>query len=86
VNALQSNVSSHLVQRWLGYASLWAKAIYGDVIGPEERAFAARMWAIKNQIRGRVTRVIPALKMRRKSRNSGLPAEPKSYRRRTGEK
>jgi integrase len=34
----------HLVQRWLGHASLRTTSIYGDVIGPEERAFAARMW------------------------------------------
>jgi integrase/recombinase XerD len=34
----------HLVQRWLGHASLRTTAIYADVVGPEERAFAARMW------------------------------------------
>lgn len=45
VNAFQSNVPPHLVQRWLGHASLRTTAIYGDVIGPEERAFAARMWS-----------------------------------------
>jgi integrase len=44
VNAFQSLVPPHLVQRWLGHASLRTTAIYGDVIGPEERAFAARMW------------------------------------------
>lgn len=44
VNAFQANVPSHLVQRWLGHASLRTTAIYGDVIGPDERAFAARMW------------------------------------------
>jgi integrase/recombinase XerD len=44
VNAFQSNVPPHLVQRWLGHASLRTTAIYGDVIGPDERAFAARMW------------------------------------------
>jgi integrase len=45
VRAFQSNVPPHLVQRWLGHASLETTAIYGDVIGPDERAFAARMWA-----------------------------------------
>ena len=40
VNAFQSNVPPHLVQRWLGHASLRTTAIYGDVIGPEERAIA----------------------------------------------
>jgi integrase/recombinase XerD len=44
VNAFQSNVPPHLVQRSLGHASLRTTAIYGNVIGAEERAFAARMW------------------------------------------
>lgn len=44
VNAFQSNVPPHLVQRWMGHASLRTTAIYCDVIGPDERAFAARMW------------------------------------------
>jgi integrase/recombinase XerD len=47
VNAFQSNVPPHLVQRWLGHASLRTTAIYGDVIGPDERAFAERMWGGK---------------------------------------
>jgi site-specific recombinase XerD len=46
VNAFQSNVPPHLVQRWLGHASLRTTAIYGEVIGPDERAFAERMWAM----------------------------------------
>ncbi len=44
VNAFQSNVPPHLVQRWLGHASLRTTAIYGDVIGAKERRIAARMW------------------------------------------
>jgi integrase/recombinase XerD len=44
VDAFQSGVPPHLVQRWLGHASLETTAIYADVIGPEERAFGARMW------------------------------------------
>jgi integrase/recombinase XerD len=44
VKAFQSNVPPHLVQRWLGHASLRTTAIYGDVVGTEERAFAERMW------------------------------------------
>lgn len=44
VRAFQSNVPPHLVQRWLGHASLRTTAIYGDVMGPEERQFAKRMW------------------------------------------
>jgi integrase len=34
--AFQS-VPPHLVQRWLGHASLRRTAIYGDVVGKEER-------------------------------------------------
>ncbi len=34
----------HMVQRWLGHASPRTTAIYGDVCGPDERMFAARMW------------------------------------------
>jgi hypothetical protein len=30
---------------WLGHASLRTTAIYGDVVGPDERAFAERMWS-----------------------------------------
>jgi integrase len=44
VNAFRSLVPPHLVQRWLGHASLRTTSIYGDVVGPEEYAFAARMW------------------------------------------
>ncbi len=44
VSAFQSNVPPHLVQRWLGHASARTTFIYGDVIGAEERAFAARLW------------------------------------------
>jgi integrase len=34
----------HLVQRWMGHASLRTTAIYGEVSGAEERAFASQMW------------------------------------------
>jgi integrase/recombinase XerD len=44
VSAFQAKVPPHLVQRWLGHASLRTTAIYGDVVGPEERIFAERMW------------------------------------------
>jgi integrase len=37
-------VPPHIVQRWLGHASLRTTAIYGDVSGPEERLYAARLW------------------------------------------
>jgi integrase/recombinase XerD len=44
VRAFQSNVPPHLVQRWLGHASLRTTGIYGDVVGPDERKIAERMW------------------------------------------
>lgn len=44
VAAFQAQVPPHLVQRWLGHASLRTTAIYADVSGYEERAFASRMW------------------------------------------
>lgn len=47
VQAFQSLVPPHLVQRWLGHASLKTTAIYGEVSGAEERAFAARMWKMR---------------------------------------
>jgi integrase/recombinase XerD len=45
VNAFQSNVPPRLVQRWMGPASLRTTSIYADVMGPDERAFAERMWS-----------------------------------------
>ncbi|MFU1717859.1 tyrosine-type recombinase/integrase, partial [Bacillus amyloliquefaciens] len=44
VNAFQAKVPPHLVQRWLGHASLRTTSIYGDVLGEVERELAARMW------------------------------------------
>ena len=44
VHAVQCGVPLHLVQRWLGHARLSTTAIYADVVGPEERALAQRMW------------------------------------------
>lgn len=37
-------VPPHLVQRWLGHASLKTTAIYGNVSGPEEMMMAKRLW------------------------------------------
>jgi integrase/recombinase XerD len=37
-------VPPHIVQRWLGHASLRTTGIYGDVSGREEQLLAARMW------------------------------------------
>jgi integrase/recombinase XerD len=46
VNAALSNVPVHLLQRWFGHASLRTTGIYYEVIGPEERAIAERMWRL----------------------------------------
>ncbi|WP_417308031.1 tyrosine-type recombinase/integrase [Devosia sp.] len=44
VHAIRSGVPLNLVQRWLGHASLSTTAIYANVLGPEEREIAGRMW------------------------------------------
>ncbi len=44
VATLQSAVPLHLIQRWMGHARLSTTAIYMDVCGPEEIAFARRFW------------------------------------------
>jgi len=44
VAAVSSGVPLNLVQRWLGHAQISTTAIYADVMGPEERTLAARMW------------------------------------------
>jgi integrase/recombinase XerD len=49
VNAFESLVPPHLVQKWLGHASLRTTAIYAEVMGPEERAFAKRMWSYRKR-------------------------------------
>ena len=50
VAAFQCFVPPHLVQRWLGHASLETTAIYGDVTGREEREFASRIWRRQRSI------------------------------------
>jgi len=37
-------IPPHIVQRWLGHASLRTTGIYGDVSGREEHLFAERIW------------------------------------------
>jgi integrase/recombinase XerD len=51
IAAFRSAVPPHLVQRWLGHASLETTAIYGDVAGPEERELASRFWPMLRPIR-----------------------------------
>jgi integrase len=44
VGTLHAGVPVTLVQRWLGHARLSTTAIYAEVSGPEEDAFAQRYW------------------------------------------
>jgi len=44
LHAIRSGVPLHLVQRWLGHASMATTAIYLQAVGAEEREIAARMW------------------------------------------
>ncbi|MEA3015186.1 MAG: integrase/recombinase XerD [Sphingomonadales bacterium] len=44
VRAIAAGVPQSLVAKWLGHASMATTAIYLDAVGPEERAFARRMW------------------------------------------
>ena len=44
VGTLQAGVPLHLTQRWMGHARPSTTAIYADVSGPEELAFAALFW------------------------------------------
>lgn len=40
----ENNIPMATTQKWLGHASLETTAIYQQVIGTEERAFAQRLW------------------------------------------
>lgn len=51
VHAIQSGVPVTLLQRWLGHASLKTTAIYLSIVGPEEHAFAQRMWSYEQPLR-----------------------------------
>lgn len=75
VAAFQALVPPHLVQRWLGHASLRTTSIYGDVVGADEREFAERMW--RHSLVGRLTVLNLAPWCRRmviRSRNASLLA------------
>lgn len=44
VHAIISGVPETKLQRWMGHSSLRITAIYVNLIGPEDRAIAKRMW------------------------------------------
>jgi site-specific recombinase XerD len=50
VGTLQAGVPMTLVQRWLGHARLSTTAIYTDVVGAEEKAFARQFWAWRPKV------------------------------------
>lgn len=53
LGALQAGVPLTLLKRWMGHARLSTTEIYLDVIGPEEIAFARRLWASMTLATGR---------------------------------
>jgi integrase len=42
--AILSGVPLHMLQRWMGHASMSTTAIYATVLGPEQLALSDRMW------------------------------------------
>jgi len=44
VHAVSRGVPVTLIQKWLGHEDIETTMIYLDVLGPEERAIAERMW------------------------------------------
>lgn len=44
VSAIENNVLLSLIKKWMGHSSISTTAIYLNVIGKEERAFAEAMW------------------------------------------
>jgi len=44
VHAVLSGVPLTLIQKWLGHEDIETTAIYLNILGPEERLIAARMW------------------------------------------
>lgn len=44
IHAILCSVQLHMVQKWMGHASITTTQIYADACGPEEREIAERMW------------------------------------------
>lgn len=44
VHCIMNGIPLHVIQKWLGHASISTSAIYANVIGPEERALAEKLW------------------------------------------
>lgn len=52
VHAVRSGIPLNMIQKWLGHASLSTTSIYTNLLGPEEREMASRMWlpALKDAV------------------------------------
>lgn len=44
VTATRKGIQLHILQRWMGHASMATTAIYADVSGPDDRSLMERMW------------------------------------------
>ena len=44
VHATRAGVQLHMLQKWMGHASMKTTAIYATAVGREEREIAERMW------------------------------------------
>ena len=44
IHAIGSGVQLHMLQKWMGHASIKTTAIYANAVGSEERRIAERMW------------------------------------------
>ena len=45
IACIERNIPITVVQKWLGHSSPTTTAIYLQVVGPEERSFANRLWS-----------------------------------------
>lgn len=44
IHATSCGVQLHMLQKWMGHASMQTTAIYATALGPEELEIAGRMW------------------------------------------
>lgn len=49
VHATLCGAQVHMLQRWMGHASISTTAIYSTVLGPEEQQLAKRIWSADNE-------------------------------------
>ena len=45
VHAIRCGIQLHLLQKWMGHASMATTAVYANILGEEEWRVARRMWA-----------------------------------------